>query len=281
MSVQAKSLSYMEKLSNEVFVYRPSKPTAPDSPKIIIIASWTNALDSHIAKYVDKHKELYPTSQLVLVKSYNKNFFDPKALAESPRPAVPVIRASFPSAPPSTAKPEIMIHLFSNGGSSNISSLYDAYAATAQEGEDPWLPPHVTVFDSAPGAQRLTNTAAFFKSTIPKSYRLVCMPFVYGVAAAWQVGWFLGLTKDWLAFWGSTHNTAQGKREREIRRTYIYSEGDELIDYRDLEAQAAEAEKMGFDVHMEKFDGSLHVAHARKDEARYWSAVQKTWSGFE
>ncbi|KAF5545464.1 transmembrane 53-B [Fusarium napiforme] len=281
MSAQAKPLSYMEKLSNEVFVYRPSEPTAPGSPKIIIIASWTNALDSHIAKYVDKHKELYPTSQLVLVKSYNKNFFDPKALAESPRPAVPVIRASFPDAPSSTAKPEIMIHIFSNGGSSNISSLYDVYAATAQEGEDPWLPPHVTVFDSAPGAQRLTNTAAFFKSTIPKSYRWVCMPFVYGVAAAWQVGWFLGLTKDWLAFWGSTHNTARGKREREIRRTYIYSEGDELIDYRDLEAQASEAGKLGFDVHLEKFDGSLHVAHARKDEARYWSAVQKTWSGFE
>ncbi|KAM0082362.1 hypothetical protein ACKRZS_005434 [Fusarium odoratissimum] len=281
MSTQAKPLSYMEKLSNEVFAYRPSEPTAPDSPKIIIIASWTNALDSHIAKYVDKHKELFPTSQLVLVKSYNKNFFDPKVLAESVKPAVPVVRASFPNATSSTAEPGIMIHLFSNGGSSNISSLYDVYAATAQEGEDPWLPPHVTVFDSAPGAQRLTNTAAFFKSTVPKSYRWVFMPLVYFVAAAWQFTKVLGLTKDWLAFWGSTHNTAEGKREREIRRTYIYSEEDELIDYKDLEAQAAEAEKLGFDIHLEKFDGSLHVAHARKDEARYWSVVQKTWSGFE
>ncbi|KAF4339947.1 transmembrane 53-B [Fusarium beomiforme] len=280
MTSQSKPLSYMERLSNEVSVYRPSAEPTPSDPKIIIIASWTNALDNHIAKYVDKHKELYPTSQVVLVKSYNKNFFDPKVLAESVKPMVPVIRATFPEAPQSTSEPEIMIHLFSNGGSSSISSLYDVYAATARGGQDPWLPPHITVFDSAPGAQRLNNTAAFFKSTVPKSYRPFFMPLIYLFAAGWQVTKILGLTKDWLAFWGSTHNTAEGKKEREIRRTYIYSETDELIDHSDLEAQASEAEKLGFEVHLEKFDGSLHVTHARKDEARYWGAVQRTWSGF-
>ncbi|KAF9770754.1 hypothetical protein IL306_011623 [Fusarium sp. DS 682] len=280
MTTQVKPLSYMEKLSNEVSVYRPSTGPTAEEPKIIVIASWTNALDNHIAKYVDKHKELYPNSQIVLVKSYNKTFFDPKVLAESVKPMASIIRATFPGAPQITSQPGMMVHLFSNGGSSSISALYDVYAATAHEGEDPWLPPHVTVFDSAPGAQRLNNTAAFFQSTIPKSYRSFFMPLIYLFAAGWQFTKILGLTKDWLAFWGSTHNTAEGKKEREIRRAYIYSETDELVDHRDLEAQAAEAEKLGFDVHLEKFDGSLHVAHARKDEARYWGAIQRNWSGF-
>jgi hypothetical protein len=104
-------------------------------------------------------------------------------------------------------------------------------------------------------------------------------PFIYMMVVSWQFLKVLGITKDWLVFWGKTHNEARGKKERELRRTYIYSETDALVGHEDLEAQAAEAKILGFDVRMEKFDGSLHVAHARKDEARYWGAVQETWGG--
>ncbi|KAF4419991.1 Transmembrane protein 53-B [Fusarium austroafricanum] len=281
MSAQSsttKPLSYMEKLSDEVAVYRPSVvASASASPKIIIIASWTNALDSHIAKYADKHKELYPTAQLLLVKSFSRTLFSPENLARSVKPMVPVIRAAFPEAP-SSSEPSMLIHLFSNGGSSSISALYDVYADTACEGEDPWLPPHVMVFDSAPGAQRITKTAAFFTVGLPKVQLLFMAPFIYLLATIWQSLKVLGVVKDMLAFWGSTHNEAEGKKEREIRRTYIYSETDALVGYKDLEAQASQAERLGFNVRMEKFDRSAHVSHARKDDARYWSAVKSTWS---
>ncbi|KAG5657855.1 hypothetical protein KAF25_007888 [Fusarium avenaceum] len=282
LSARPKPLSYMEKLSDEVSIYRPAGDAAASSsasPKLIIIASWTNAGDNHIAKYVDKHKELFPASQILLVKSYNKTLFDPEILAFSVKPMVPVIRAAVPQTASLSSEPQVLIHIFSNGGSANISALYDQYAASAGEGEDPYLPPHVTIFDSAPGAQRVVNTAAFFQVGLPKVQRILLTPFIYLMVVSWQFLKVLGITKDWLVFWGKTHNEARGKKERELRRTYVYSETDALVGYEDLEAQAAEAKKLGFEVRMEKFDRSMHVAHARTDEARYWSAVQETWSG--
>ncbi|RGP73180.1 transmembrane 53-b [Fusarium longipes] len=286
-SAKTKPLSYMEKLSEEVFFYRPSASASGDSaasrsvsPKLIVVASWTNALDAHIAKYVDKHKQLYPAAQILLVKSYNRTFLNPKVLARVVEPMVPVIRAAVPEPASSTTKPSILIHIFSNGGSSCISALYKEYSISAQGDEDPYLPSHVMIFDSAPGAQRASTTVAFFIVGFSKIQRLILSPLIYVLAFGWQLLRNLGITKDWLVYWGQTHNEADGKKEREIRRTYIYSETDDLILHTDLEAQASQAVEMGFSVQMEKFDGSKHVAHARHDEERYWGAVQKTWGGF-
>ena len=61
-----------------------------------------------------------------------------------------------------------------------------------------------------------------------------------------------------------------------MRRVYIYSSTDALTDYRDVETHAAEAETKGFSVALEKFKGSAHVAHQRKDESRYWDIVKRT-----
>ncbi|RGP69141.1 transmembrane 53-b [Fusarium sporotrichioides] len=284
-SAKTKPLSYMEKLSDEVFFYRPSttSDSAPNGsipPKLVIVASWTNALDTHIAKYVDKHKQLFPAAQILLVKSFNKTFFDPKGLARFVRPMVPVIRAAVPEGASSTSEPSILIHIFSNGGSSCISALYDEYSISAQADEDPYLPPHVMVFDSAPGAQRASTTHAFFVVNFSKLQRFFLSPLIYIFALFWQLTRNLGNTKDWLVYWGKTHNEAEGKKERELRRSYIYSDTDDLVLHTDLEIQASQAVELGYNVRMEKFVGSQHVAHARHDDERYWRTVQRTWDGF-
>ncbi|KAM0235212.1 hypothetical protein ACHAPO_006009 [Fusarium lateritium] len=283
-SAKAKPLSYMEKLSDEVFFYRPSTSDSATSgsmpPKLIIVASWTNALDAHIAKYVDKHKQLYPAAQILLVKSFNRTFFDTKALTRFVRPMVPVIRAAVLEGASSTTEPNILIHIFSNGGSSSISALYDEYSISARGDEDPFLPLHVMIFDSAPGAQRASTTYAFFVVDFSKLQRLFLSPLIYIAAFCWQLIRNLGATKDWLVYWGKTHNEAAGKKERELRRSYIYSDTDDLVLHTDLETQASQAVELGFNVRMERFYGSKHVAHARHDDERYWRIVQRTWDGF-
>ena len=65
----------------------------------------------------------------------------------------------------------------------------------------------------------------------------------------------------------------------EARRLYLYSEADKMVDYRAIEAHAADAKAKGFDVKLEKFVGSPHVAHARADEKAYWGAVRELWDG--
>ncbi|UZP38350.1 hypothetical protein NXS19_006166 [Fusarium pseudograminearum] len=282
-SAKAKPLSYMEKLSDEVFIYRPSfgdsATSGPMPPRLVIVASWTNALDAHIAKYVDKHKRLYPAAQILLVKSFDRNLFDPKALARVVKPMVPVIRAAVP-ADGSTSDPSILIHLFSNGGSSSISALYDEYSISAHGDEDPYLPPHVMIFDSAPGAQRASTTYAFFVVGFSKLQLFLLSPLIYIFSSFWQLSRNLGITRDWLLYWGKTHNEVEGKKERELRRSYIYSDKDDLVLPADVEMQASQAVELGFNVRMEKFNGSKHVAHARHDDERYWGIVQRTWEGF-
>lgn len=58
-------------------------------------------------------------------------------------------------------------------------------------------------------------------------------------------------------------------------RCYIYSDGDELVDWRHVEAHAEEAGRMGLVVRREKFEGSSHVAHMRADPDRYWGITKE------
>ncbi|KAH7124195.1 hypothetical protein EDB81DRAFT_951736 [Dactylonectria macrodidyma] len=273
-----KPLSFMESLSSEVLLYRPPSSDAEGTaaPKLIIIATWVNAQDAHIAKYVNRYKSLCPYSQILLVKSTSSIFFNPPLIDKAVQPMVPVIRACFPTdASSASSKPGILIHIFSNGGSSSISALRNAYASSMRDSENHHLPEHVTIFDSSPSNITFSATVSFFRVGFNSVQRLLAMPFIYLYSFYWAASIAIGFNRDWLAFWGKTHNEAGG----EVRRTYIYSESDDLVDYNAIEAHADEAAKKGLQVKREKFDGSAHVSHSRKDEARYWEAVQKTWEG--
>ncbi|KAF7794124.1 hypothetical protein EIP86_005254 [Pleurotus ostreatoroseus] len=61
-------------------------------------------------------------------------------------------------------------------------------------------------------------------------------------------------------------------------RLYVYSDADEMVPADAVEEHIADAKQKGRIVHVEKYHGSLHVSHARKDPERYWGAVQGLWS---
>ncbi|KAI0971248.1 hypothetical protein F4678DRAFT_434206 [Xylaria arbuscula] len=312
-------LSFMEELDPLVSLYRPSspKPRSSDSvrsptdhtqqPRLIIIASWTDARDVHIAKYVAKYQALYPAAQILLLKSTLKCIINPSRIGPSIKHAAAVVHAAFPpkqqAAPPpprttssstsfSSSTPQFLIHIFSNGGSSSIANLYEQYAATAVgPDDDKRLPPHVTVFDSSPGTYSIPRAVAFASVGLSSFLqRLIAAPILYALAALWSASIALGFSRDVLRDWGSTHNntnsdnntgssSGDGGNVAEVRRVYIYSPGDALIDYRDVEAHAAEAESRGFSVALERYEGSAHVAHVRKDEGRYWEIVERIMTG--
>lgn len=271
----------MAKLSPEVSIYRPEETALsndiPSSPKLIIVASWADARDEHIAKYLVKYQTVFPTAQILLLKSTSKLFFKPRQIADAMQPAVPVIKAALKTTTPTSSSPELLIHIFSNGGSSRVGNLYEAYASSAGEGEDTLLPQHVTIFDSAPSVYRFEGSVFFLSIGLSGLQKLVATPFIYLVSSSWSFMIATGMMLDWLSVWGKMHNDT--KRHVELRRTYIYSEADGLVNYQDVESHANEAKSNGFDVRMEKFEGSAHVSHARKDEGKYWEVVRSTWEG--
>jgi hypothetical protein len=279
-------LSFMETLSPVVSLYRPTgtgTASAPPSnaettrapPKLIIFAAWTGAQDQHIAKYITKYQALYPTSTILLLKSLPLLLcWTPREIPNAIAPAVPVIKSIFPEDAASSldsANPSLLIHFLSNGGSSSIAGLYDAYGAT--------LPPHIKVIDSAPSCISFWPSIEFFKAFVPKSGHLLATPLLFLLSATCSTGTTLGLMVDFLKVWGETHNDTS-KNGQEVRRLYVYSEEDKLVGWKGVEGHAKEAAEKGYEVRMEKFVGTGHVSHARGEtEGRYWELVRGIWEG--
>ena len=300
------------RISELVYLYRPSddrKPSASSgssgsssastspavkSPRLILLASWMDAREPHIAKYTTRYQALYPESSIVLIRSFAYNFttkahLHPKAI----EPAVPVIRSIFSEADAggggggeaeSGGAPHMLVHVFSNGGSATLRLLYGMYAQSATTpGGSParllLLPAHVTIFDSAPGQWRWRRSVAAFMISLARAHwavRLVARPVLHLVSALyWVVHVGLGRPGALGLSWLAHNDRAQNRAER--RRTYIYSEEDQLIDHRDVEEHAAAAARNGYAARLEKFSGSQHVAHVRVDEQRYWAIVRDTW----
>jgi len=61
-------------------------------------------------------------------------------------------------------------------------------------------------------------------------------------------------------------------------RVYIYFHEDKVVDWRGVEAHAKEAQKQGFKVESETFEGSQHINHAKAELERYWSVIKRTWN---
>uniref|UniRef100_A0A8H7KA02 Indole-diterpene biosynthesis protein PaxU n=1 Tax=Bionectria ochroleuca TaxID=29856 RepID=A0A8H7KA02_BIOOC len=274
-----KPLFFMEKLGRLVSLYRPTKADASISnsankhPQLIIVSSWTDARDVHIDKYIVKYQTLYPGAPILLLKNTTAEIYRPSRIGPAMKAAVPVVRDVHP---PRTlpSSPEVLIHIFSNGGSGSIANLYEQFAASAGPGEQ--FPRHVTILDSSPSVYSVGHALTFVSLSMSPFQRIVATPFLYIWAIGWSVLVALGLVTT-SGDWAKAHNNKPV--ETEARRVYIYSGTDVLIDDKGVESHAADAEAKGFSVKLERFEGSAHVAHSRKDEDRYWDIVKKTWGG--
>ena len=135
---------------------------------------------------------------------------------------------------------------------------------------------HATIFDSAPGV----GSYQFHRDVItapikPGWRRLLALPVVRLVAVTcWFLIRIMGVP-DPQKTWSTTHNDK--RLNHEVRRVYIFSEADKLCPSSAVEAHAADAKTQGFDVQLERFEGSEgHIAHMRTDADRYWRIVQET-----
>lgn len=277
------------KISKVVYLYRPTRnssaSSSPSSPKLIVLAGWMGAREPHLAKYTTKLQNLYPDSPIVVLRSFVYHFTTkvsshPKEVAA----AVPVIKSIMADYADGEedGKPSMLVHLFSNGGSAALRHLREQYAAASPSGGPGGsrLPRHVTVYDSAPGKFQWQRSVTAFMASAARMAAparlamLVVVNCLFALYWAAHVPWGRPgyLDRTWLAQNDRAGNAA------EVRRAYIYSDEDALVDSRDIEEHAASAKQNGFVVAaLEKFVGSAHVAHVRVDEARYWGVVKDAW----
>ena len=286
------SLPDWTQLSPSVFLFQSdsqataaatSSPESIPSPiglsclKLIILITWISAQPSHINKYILGYHSLYPTSKILIVRSSPPDIFhrSRKAQRRSVAPTISTILASFTHTDPAPKHetPELILHIFSNGGSHQARNLRLAYRETASAP----FPPHVTIFDSCPGRATFKRSVLALSSALPQSpaLRVLLLGVIYiTVSICWLlfVPWHI---PDPIERVRQALNEPE-LMEGEKRRCYIYSEADRMVGWSDVEDHARTAAEGGFEVREEKFVGSGHCAHVRGAERRYWGVV----SGF-
>ncbi|KAI1415396.1 hypothetical protein F5Y13DRAFT_157299 [Hypoxylon sp. FL1857] len=286
-------LSFMEKLSSAVFFYRPHKSTPLTDPKLVLVLGWMDARDAHLARYINQYRNMYPSSAILLVKGRFADLVFPSVGLRDTAPAVePMLAALEDSenngAPQDTMRPRLLIHSLSGGGSCSLYHLYNHFAqrrggqpdeqghisSNNQGGQR--VPRHVTIFDSSPGVWSYQFNVDLLTAALKPGWRrLMVLPVVHLVAMTfWVLIRVFGLPDN-----QKTYATAHKdpRKNNELSRTYIYSDSDKICLARVVEADAAEARKKGFDVRLEHFEGSGHVAHSRVDTDRYWRIVRDAW----
>lgn len=265
----------MTKLSRFVSVYEPAGSRDQDaaSPRLIVVASWMDARDAHIAKYIDQYQALYPESKILLIKNTFSHILWESTAATEGQPAVSYVRSLMDSGylSPSPSRPEILVHVLSNGGVASTKTLFNSYRQ--QTGRT--FPSHTTIYDSCPGWYAYSNTQKVLMASVPKGVlSWIIAPFVHLLNMYFWIvislGWPYGLVTN-----AAFHNNP--KENQETNRTYIYSPSDEMVDWRHIEEHTRQAEVKGFTVKREVFPDSPHVAHVRADGRRYWKIVRETW----
>ncbi|KAL2821749.1 hypothetical protein BDW59DRAFT_149976 [Aspergillus cavernicola] len=281
MASNSKRVDYLApftQLSPCIYIQEPDPPVddTGNHPQTIVIAFWMNAFPRSLVKYVTEYRRLAPRARIIFIRTSSTEFMlRPTKRAQYARlaPAVEALQALSPDSP-------VFFHMFSNGGVFAVTHLLEAY----QKATGHPLRVSSTVIDSAPGMATLSGAIRAFSYVLPKRwilrlfskillYAYLTSMFVLGKA----IGKVLGI-RDTVSVARQVINDSRIMRGSDKasppRRCYIYSDADELVDYKDVEKHASDAESKGFIVRREKFLGSEHVAHMKANPERYWNTVR-------
>ncbi|KAI4231907.1 MAG: hypothetical protein LQ349_005305, partial [Xanthoria aureola] len=264
----------LQKLSPSVYLWEPPSshstatpkhPAPSPPPKLILLFTWMSAQPIHISKYIHNYQTHYPTSRILVIRSspldglYHRTSTQHRRLT----PAVHHLLASLqPTTPtnPTPNPPELLIHLFSNGGSLQFST----FLATHRQTTHTPFPPHIKILDSCPGRATFRRTILAFASPFSASPLFIRFPtllLIYLLLGIYFLAIRLRLLADPVL---RVRGILNAVRQGEERRCYIYSTADPMVGWRDVEAHAVEAGERGCRVRRERFGKTGHCAHVRE-----------------
>ncbi|KAL2800509.1 hypothetical protein BJX66DRAFT_149925 [Aspergillus keveii] len=277
MSTSSPPTIPLTKLSPQIFLSDP--PDFKPSNKLIILSLFMNAPLRISQKYIAHYRRLAPHTQILVLTSSTSDIILPpnqKGRCQELAPALEVLSASL-AAQASTSKAtgdskelSIHIHLFSNGGVYSTTSLLQSYRSATGHA----LPITSIILDSAPGIPGFVGGMRSFSAMLPRNIifrSLGQISFLAILSFLWVIS-CLGFVDSVTA--GRRAMNEKGLIGGQPKRVYIYSNEDKMVDWEDVEEHAKEAEENGWEVQMERFEGSGHVDHMRRDEGRYWGIVE-------
>ncbi|EIM84218.1 uncharacterized protein STEHIDRAFT_61492, partial [Stereum hirsutum FP-91666 SS1] len=240
---------------------------------IVLLFGWLDASPSHLQKYVEAHRENFPTSTIVLVKASTSFYWTSQSKRESLlMPIVDVIKSAMSGGPRGGFQFMTLRKLLSKLEASRTGASSSIKAPTAM------------ILDSVPGDKGLRSAIASSTPSNPL-FRVLSIPPVVILYALFYVMNACGGNPAFYPDLRASLNspvllpsvtiTADSK---DIPRLYVYSHKDKMSLASDIARHVADAESKGFDVSVEIYGKTAHVSHARSDPDRYWGAIRDIWS---
>ncbi|KAM0701517.1 hypothetical protein Q7P35_009767 [Cladosporium inversicolor] len=259
------------RLSDTIKLYRPDpaeKVTTTNhgtGPEMIILCTWFRALPKHVAKYIDAHRQRYPQAQILLIESTVGDMMYTSYSVQRDRlsSVVDIVKGI------ATANHEILLHIFSNGGSNTAVQLAEAWHSSQSSP----FPATSMVLDSCPGSPSLKLAADAVVSSSPRNSHWWVIIFAWTVVVPFVAFPSLLGGPNVVASLRQRLNEAR-LFSTSTRRVYICSYTDLMVPKDDVVSHYEGARSAGYDAKLVEFDESAHVSHVMKDPIRYWSAVE-------
>lgn len=251
------------------------KVSPDEAPSLIIVLPWTGAHGRHVAKYTDVYETTYPSARILCITTSTKDICL-RSSKKKQRVLQPAVERIHNHIEHHRGYANILVHAFSEGGSNKAVELAEAYRKTTGV----MLPCSALCLDSTPGHPHYRRLCNAIKKSLPPIPILNCTGIIVGSALLGGI-WIV-----YKCFKGTKNNVISRTRSRlhdpefwdlSAPRCYLYSKGDELIDWRDIREHMSEAVRLESPVLDVTFEDSAHCKHAAKDPDRYWSAVALTW----
>jgi hypothetical protein len=273
-TIAANPLGSFTRLAPSVYLQDSTIPSEKADRPVIFIAFWMNAPPRALAKYVVEYRRLVPSARIIFVRSSSNDFIW-RLRTQTRRariaPAVEAMRGLV------TPENPVFVHFFSNGGMSNTTHLLHAW----KDATGTSLPISAMILDSAPGSPSLRSAFKAFSFALPRMWilRLLGKSFLFASLVLFKLIHSFPTLSDPISLAREVINDTSLVRatnpEGTLNRCYIYSDTDELVDFRDVESHSLDAEAKRWVVRRELFKGSPHVGHMRVEPERYWGIVKE------
>lgn len=292
----------IEHLSPSTYIFRPdpapvndntntnSQPTSTSpAPNLILLFPWTGAQPQHIAKYTSGYTLRFPSTPIMVIQTFINDLIyrTSSKRRQSLLPAITtILSSSSSSSSSSNLTTNILLHAFSEGGSSTSVQFAKAYLSLTRTR----LPIAALILDSCPGTLHLSRLASTARKTCPGQPQLQTLASIaaYAVIATYLGKYLLMGTRDDRLDdpHDLNHRTKRALDDAAlwpttVPRAYLFSKADALIAWRSVLGHARRSERRGTPIFVEVFEESKHCAHIRDEEGgdkkRYWAAVERVW----
>ncbi|KAF1917415.1 indole-diterpene biosynthesis protein-like protein PaxU [Ampelomyces quisqualis] len=265
-------LSEFQKIGHNTYVWTPPSYLSQSAEKtpLVSIFAWNGAAAKHIAKYTIAYQKLFPSSRILLVRCFTRDYFRrTKEYSSLLKPAFDLINEHTQSGG------EMLVHSFSNGGGNQVNELAKTWKA--QLGTV--LPMRIQVLDSCPTKAPWMKSHAAISASLPKTWfwDWFGSALVHLLLLCTAIAWTLtGKENKGIALYRQLNDTLVF--DKTVPRVYIYSHADVMVGFKEVDEHADIASTKGWNVTKVKFERSSHCGHVREDEKKYWTVILEAWT---